>query len=99
LLRSVGQDYAGLHADLTANPPLVEIRPSAPSEWPALSVRTRVGHQACLVRASASTDQGPGLWFRDKTPPSWAFRWQGHTGTLQADAEAPEGWPFRVVWQ
>jgi glycogen debranching enzyme len=50
LLRNVVEDYLGLQADLTADPPLIRVRPQVPDAWPALSVRTRLGDHDCLFR-------------------------------------------------
>jgi hypothetical protein len=104
LLRNVVQDYAGLRVDLTASPPVVEIRPSVPAEWPALAVHTRIGRHACLLVPTAADGEGPGLWFREPVPPQWELRWvqpgqAPRRGELKTDPDAPEGWSERVVWQ
>lgn len=43
LLRNVVDDYLGLAADLTADPPRVNVHPSLPEAWRRLTVRTRIG--------------------------------------------------------
>lgn len=50
LLRTVVEDYVGLEADLTADPPRVSVRPQLPPGWPAISVRTRLGEYDCVIR-------------------------------------------------
>ena len=103
VLRNVVQDYAGLRVDLTADPPLVELKPSAPREWPRLAVRTRIGAYECLVTPGTGDDTGPGLWFRGGVPDDWRFQWQWaqgdpRLGRLAVDPEAPAGWNRRVIW-
>lgn len=49
LLRGVVQDYAGLRVDLTAEEPVVVLRPWVPRAWPSLAVNTRIGTAACRV--------------------------------------------------
>jgi glycogen debranching enzyme len=104
LLRNTVQDYAGLRVDLTASPPVVEIRPSVPAEWPALAVQTRIGRHACLLVPAPTDGDGPGLWFRESVPPEWELRWvlpgqASRRGLLKPDPQAPVGWSERVVWQ
>ncbi len=104
MLRNVVQDYAGLKVDLTATPPLVELKPSLPGPWPQLLVRTRIGRQDCLLQPGAGDGSGPAIWFRDDVPTEWVFRWRSaegapRTGVVAEDKKAPEGWRHRVVWQ
>jgi len=56
LLRNAVQDYAGLRADLTAEPPTITLQPSLPADWPALSVRTRVGDWPCRLELARTAD-------------------------------------------
>ncbi len=104
LLRNVVQDYAGLKVDLTADPPLIELKPSLPADWPQLKVRTRIGGHDCLVMPGTGDGSGPGLWFNGQVPRKWVFRWQWakgepRTGRIEIDTSAPDGWQRRVVWQ
>ena len=104
LLRNVVQDYAGLQVDLTANPPVIVLKPSVPSEWPQLAVRTKIGEQECLIVPGTGDGSGPGLWFKGGVPKEWVFRWQWaqgepKAGVVEVDTEAPAGWQRRVVWQ
>ncbi|MCB1184714.1 hypothetical protein KDM41_14900 [bacterium] len=102
VLRNVVQDYAGLRVDLTAAPPLIEVRPSVPAAWPDLAVRTRIGEHPCLL-APGADERGPALWFPDAVPDAWRFRWIGpdgaaRAGRLEIDTDAPAGWNHRVRW-
>jgi hypothetical protein len=104
LLRNVVQDYAGLKVDLTANPPLIEVKPSVPAEWPQLAVRTKIGDREVLLVPGTGDGSGPGMWFKGGVPKEWVFRWQWarsepKIGVLKVDTEAPVGWNRRVVWQ
>ncbi|MDX2473972.1 MAG: amylo-alpha-1,6-glucosidase [Candidatus Krumholzibacteria bacterium] len=104
LLRNVVQDYAGLKVDLTASPPLIEVKPSVPGEWPQLAVRTKIGDREVLLVPGTGDGSGPGMWFKGGVPKEWVFRWQWaraepKTGVLEVDTEAPAGWNRRVVWQ
>jgi glycogen debranching enzyme len=72
LLRNVVQDYAGLKVDLTADPPLVELRPSPPEAWPALAVSTRIGDWPCRVVVEPGS--GGARFEADAAPdPAWRF--------------------------
>ncbi len=53
LLRTVVEDYLGLQADLTADPPRIVVRPQLPESWPNLTVRTRLGEYDCVFRVDA----------------------------------------------
>jgi len=104
LLRNVVQDYAGLKVDLTADPPMVTLKPSVPREWSQLAVRTRIGDRECLIMPGNDEGTGPGLWFKGGVPRAWTFRWQWaqgepRTGILEVDENAPAGWQRKVVWQ
>lgn len=104
VLRNVVQDYAGLKVDLTADPPIITLKPSFPADWPQLAVRTRIGNQDCLLVPGTGDGSGPGLWFKGKVPGNWTFNWQWakaepRTGIVEVDTDAPEGWQRRVVWQ
>jgi len=103
LLRNAVQDYAGLRVDLTAQPPVVALRPSLPFAWPQLTVRTRIGRHECLL-VSGDDDSGPGLFFYEEVPAEWIFRWndkggQPHQGTVGTAQNAPFGWNQQVIWQ
>jgi glycogen debranching enzyme len=104
LLRNVVQDYAGLKVDLTADPPVILLRPSVPEEWPDLKARTRVGEYDCLVEGTGSGREEVAVRFARRPPRKWRFVLEDHAGTsrqgvVEIDREAPEGWDFLVVWK
>jgi hypothetical protein len=55
LLRNVVQDYAGLKVDLTAEEPVVVLRPRVPVAWPSLAVHSRIGTEACRLEIDGGT--------------------------------------------
>ena len=98
LLRNVVQDYAGLKVDLTADPPVVTIRPQVPVEWPDLQCRTRIGAHPCLLKVSGT--QPPDLWLGGDAPQDWVLRWVKVDGTVaQGRFQGVQDGGSRVVWQ
>ncbi len=104
LLRVVVQDYAGLKVDLTADPPLVTLRPSLPAAWPDLKVRTRIGDHDCLVQCMGSAPEDVIVRFAKRPSLKWRFVLEhpaggSISGAVKIDRDAPEGWDFRVIWK
>lgn len=105
LLRTVIQDYAGLRADLTADPPTVTLTPRPPHAWPQLSVATRVGEHAALL----SIDQNgrcTTLAFATRPPQDWRFelilpqgRAAGELAEQSGAAQADPHFPWVVRWK
>ena len=52
LLRTVADDYLGVHVDLSGKRPRIEIKPSLPEAWPELRGKVRVGEHVLDVRLS-----------------------------------------------
>ena len=97
LLRNVVQDYAGLKVDLTADPPVVTLRPQVPVQWPRLSCRTRLGPHACVLTVQGT--EPPELGFADAGPAGWQWRWiQADGSVTEGRLQAQDGAGARVVW-
>ena len=104
LLRNMVQDYAGLKVDLTADPPIITLRPSLPRSWPDLKVRTRIGKHDCLVQCTGPGPENVIVRFPKRPSLKWRFVLEQPDGELmngkvEIDRDAPEGWDFRVVWK
>jgi glycogen debranching enzyme len=104
LLRNVVQDYVGLKVDLTADPPMVTLKPSLPEAWPDLKVRTRIGSHDCLLQCVGPNPEDVIIRFAKRPPLKWRFSLANPaagslSGAVEIDRDAPEGWEFRVVWK
>jgi len=97
LLRNVVQDYAGLHVDLTADTPLVEIRPDVPADWPRLQVPTRIGGAACTLTIDAV--RGVELVFADRPGPEWTYALILPDQPRRVGDVKQEAGTWRVVWR
>ncbi|MEN8005870.1 MAG: amylo-alpha-1,6-glucosidase [Candidatus Krumholzibacteriota bacterium] len=104
LLRNVVQDYAGLKVDLTADPPTVTLRPSAPADWQDLQVRTRIGEYHCLLSCTGAEPGEVVVRFTKRPPRKWKLVLEkpgggSLNGTVVVDRDAPAGWDFRIDWK
>jgi len=104
LLRNIVQDYAGLKVDLTADPPIITLRPSLPAAWPDLKIRTRIGDHDCLVQCTGQAPEDVIVRFAKRPPLKWRFALEhpaggSISGAVEIDRDAPEGWDFRVIWK
>jgi len=104
LLRNMVQDYAGLKVDLTADLPIITLRPSLPRAWPDLKVHTRIGQHDCLVRCMGPEPENVIVRFAKRPSLKWRFvleqpDGESMSGTVEIDRDAPEGWDFRVIWK
>lgn len=79
LLRCAVQDYAGLRADLTAEEPVVVIRPRKPAAWPELAVRSRVGEAPCVL----TVGEGDPVLVYETEPGGWKHRLEAADGTVR----------------
>lgn len=95
LLRNVVQDYAGLKVDLTADEPLVVIRPRVPEAWPSLAVNTRIAAEACRVEVGETVRL---LWAGQRPLEAKVFLEVDGQRLAGRWVEADDGgaWPWRV---
>jgi hypothetical protein len=74
----------------------VIVRPRRPADWPALSVRSRVGEAPCVLTVG---DGDPVLVYETE-PGGWKHRFEAADGSVrEGRVEARDGSTWRIVWE